>query len=81
MLYATPTVALGSGVFVTITRGTTAGAMVKANVFDVVCGVEQESATCTTGLKPPDAVGVPESNPLDAKLRPVGNAPPVRVHV
>ena len=40
-----------------------------------------ESVTVTVKLKFPEAVGVPESNPVDDKVSPAGKAPTVSAKV
>ena len=48
---------------------------VRVNDFVAVCCGAEESATDTVKLNGPVCVVVPESEPLDCRLKPVGRVP------
>jgi hypothetical protein len=51
------------------------------NGIEFVAGVAKLSVTVTAKVNEPVAVGVPESEPSEASVRPVGNAPDVTVQL
>ncbi len=53
------------------------GAMVKEMVADLVCEGLEESVTVAVKLTFALVVGVPESEPLEARVNPAGRVPPV----
>ena len=63
--------------------GVAAAVTVILSDFVAVCAVGVvESVTCTVKLEVAEAVGVPESVPVEAfKLRPAGNDPELTDHV
>jgi hypothetical protein len=80
-LYPELTVPLGSEL-VLITRGAAAAvetAMLRA--FVAFWTVLLESAACTVKLNVPDADGVPDIDPEELRLSPVGNCPALILHV
>ena len=78
--YAVPTCSDGTEAVVTCT-GVTAAATVMPSDIVVVCGVEEESLTCTVKIVVPACVGVPLIWPVDAvRLSPAGNDPELIDH-
>jgi hypothetical protein len=63
-------------------KGAIAVPTVIVNNWVAVCGVEEESFSCTENEEFPAWVGVPERTPLeDARLMPGGSWPVVTVQV
>lgn len=66
----------------TVTETAGAAATLIDSALVVVCAVAAESFTCTVNDDEPDAVGVPETAPLDAfSVKPAGSEPDVMLHV
>jgi hypothetical protein len=64
--------------------GTLAGGaagMVKLNCTAAVCAGEPESVTVIANTKLPLAVGAPEITPVEDRVSPEGNCPPVTLQV